>query len=266
MDQALFQRFRDLAYRQAGIDLRDGKESLVSARVAKRLRALGIASEREYLERLESDEKGEELVQFLDVISTNFTSFFRENDHFDLIAELVAGWMREGQRRFRFWSAASSTGEEPYSLAMVLAETFGDRSIDWRILATDISTSVLAQARAGAYPAHVAERVPARLRTRWMVESQGIHHVRPELKERLTFARLNLASPPFPLQGPLDLVLCRNVMIYFDRQIRQRLVGQLERLLKPGGYLITGHSETLNGLETSLSMRRPSIYQKPWAD
>lgn len=264
METALFERFRSIAWKQAGIELREGKESLVAARVAKRLRALGLESEEAYLHRLETDVSGEELVQFLDVISTNFTSFFREPEHFELAVAEVERWKASGQKRFRFWSAASSSGEEPYSLAMALADPLG--GADWRILATDISTRVLSHASAATYPAHQLRTIPAPLASRLVVRNaDGGFTIRPELAEHVVFKRLNLAQPPFPMQGPIDLVLCRNVMIYFDREVRQRLVSEIERLLKPGGLLMTGHSETLNGLRTGLVLLRPSVYRKPEA-
>lgn len=262
MDAALFQRFREIAHRQAGIDLRPGKEILLGTRIAKRIRALGLSDEAEYLAFLERDESGEELVRFLDVISTNFTSFFREADHFETIAAHVRERLAHGQRRFRFWSAACSSGEEPYSLAIVLAELCGDPEIDWRILATDISTGMLERAQAAVYGPEALARVPRHLRERHFEEVEGGMRVRPTLRERVVFKRLNLALPPFPMHGPIDAVLCRNVMIYFDKAVRQRLVREIERLLAPGGLLLTGHAESLSGLATSLTVVRPSVYVK----
>lgn len=263
MDPSLFERFRDIAYRQAGIELREGKESLVSARIARRLRALGLDDEVQYVEKLEADETGEELVQFLDVISTNFTSFFREPEHFREIQTNVRRWLDGGQRRFRFWSAASSSGEEPYTLAMVLADAFSGTDVDWRILATDISTKVLGLARAAKYSEQQVQTVPTELAAKYLRPAgAGQVEIQPTLASRVTFGRLNLSQPPFPMQGPLDIVMCRNVMIYFDKHVRQRLVSEIERLLRPGGLLMVGHSETLNGLKTNLSIVRPSVYRK----
>lgn len=263
MDPSLFERFRTIAYEQAGIELRDGKESLVSARVAKRLRALGLENEAQYVARLEAGDDPEELVQFLDVISTNFTSFFREPEHFREVRSAVARWLSQGQKRFRFWSAASSSGEEPYTLAMTLADAFQGVNVDWRILATDISTRVLALAKAGRYTEQQVQTVPTELASRYLRSiGEGQVEVSRELAAKIVFARLNLSQPPFPMGGPLDVVLCRNVMIYFDTPVRQRLVSEIERLLRPGGLLMIGHSETLNGLRTGLSIVRPSVYRK----
>lgn len=270
MDPALFRSFRALAYEQAGIDLRDGKEALVLARVGKRLRALGLSSAAEYLSFLERDQSGDELVQFLDAISTNFTSFYREPEHFEHLRAHLEERLAAGADRLRIWCAASSSGEEPYTLAITLAETVAGRAVDWKLLATDISTQVLARARAGRYAKAQLAKVPPLFRDRYFARlgrapgaDEDEYEVRPELRERVSFARLNLVKPPFPMHGPLDAVFCRNVMIYFDRAGRQALVTEIERLLRPGGLLIVGHSETLNGIATSLRHVRPSEYRRP---
>lgn len=265
---ALFHRFRDVAYRHAGITLKDGKETLVEARIAARIRALELGSAEAYVERLERDHAGEEIVHFLDVISTNFTSFFREPDHFALLTEEARRWRDEGRSRLRVWCAASSTGEEPYTLLMVLGEVLGGEALgselDWRLLATDISTRVLAFAQAGVYPAERLDAVPAQLRGRFF-ERRGAdaYAVRPTWRPHVGFARLNLARPPYPLHGPLDAIFCRNVMIYFDDRVRQGFLDEAERLLAPGGLLYVGHAETLNGLRTRFKLVRPAVYRKP---
>lgn len=269
MHATLFKRFCALAYERAGIALKPGKEALVSARVGKRIRVLGLDSEREYLEHLESDSGGAEIVLFLDAISTNFTSFFREADHFKDLARTVEERVQGGQRRIRLWCAASSTGEEPYTLAITLAEAIGNRGVDYRVLATDISTRVLATASRGVYLAERLEPLSPAQRRRFFRRAEpgkgGAEcvEVEPSLRQHLVFKRLNLATPPYPMQGPLDWVFCRNVMIYFDRPVRQGLIGQIERLLKPGGLLAIGHSETLSGLDSTLECLRPTLYRKP---
>lgn len=269
MRDRLFKKFCSLAYARAGIVLKPGKEALVSARVGKRIRALGLDSEEEYLERLERDQNGDEIVCFLDAISTNFTSFFREAEHFKELSKTVGEWVEAGQRRIRIWCAASSSGEEPYTLAITLAEAIGNRPVDYRILATDISTRVLATASRGIYAVERLDPLTRAQRTRFFRRAepgkQGEERVEvePALREHLIFKRLNLAKPPYPMRGPLDCVFCRNVMIYFDRPIRQGLVEQIERLLKPGGLLAIGHSETLSGITTTLACVRPTLYRKP---
>jgi chemotaxis protein methyltransferase CheR len=265
MEPETFKAFQDLAYAKAGISLRQGKAALVQARLAKRLRELGLASERDYLERLRAD-SGEEVVLFLDAISTNFTRFFREPDHFETLAAGVAAARRAGQRRFRFWSAACSSGEEPYTAAMVLDPIL--EGCDWKILATDLSTRVLARAARGHYVAEELEPVPAALRARHLEQVAGGAEgegwsISARLRERVVFRRLNLAARPYPMRGPLDAVFCRNVMIYFDRPMREGLVGEIERLVRPGAPLFIGHSETLNGIATRFRSERPSVYRLP---
>jgi chemotaxis protein methyltransferase CheR len=272
MNHRVFQRFCDLAYEKAGIALKTGKETLVSARIGKRLRVLGLSDPEEYLRYLEEDESKEEIVAFLDAISTNFTSFMREPDHFGHLASFYKSSLLAGQRRFRMWSAASSTGEEPYTIALTLAETSRDIGMtpDVRLLATDISTRVLSVASEGVYD---EERIAPLSKTQRSTyfdrldggsgRGQRIYRVRPVLREIITFKRLNLSTPPFPMSGPLDIVFCRNVMIYFDNRVRQALVAEIERLLRSGGVLFIGHSETLTGLATGLRVVKPSVYQKP---
>ncbi|MCK5690125.1 chemotaxis protein CheR [Myxococcota bacterium] len=266
MDPAIFRRFRRIVYDNAGIRLRDGKEALVKARVAKRLRALGLTSLNKYLDYLQKDKSGHELVHLLDVISTNFTSFFREREHFDLLAETLTQLRAGGQKKFRLWSAASSSGEEPYSMAIVAKTVFGDESIDYQVLATDISTKVLTQADQAIYPSKALQPVTTTERAHGFrkinIGSEVHWEVRPEVQARVLFRRLNLAQPPFPMRGPMDIIFCRNVMIYFDTPVRQRLVAEMEKLLPEGGLLMIGHAETLTGLDTRLKMLTPSVYQK----
>jgi chemotaxis protein methyltransferase CheR len=271
MDPSLLRAFCDLVHEKAGITLTEAKEPLITARLAKRLRTLGLADERQYLDVLRGPSGDDELVHFLDAISTNFTSFFREPDHFEHVTQQVTAWLSEGRRKFRFWSVASSSGEEPYTLAIVLAEAFKGHDIDYRILGTDISTRVLALAREGTYTDAQVERIPGHLRQRYFArKTRGTaggdtYQVVPELRQRTTFARLNLSAPPFPMTGPMDIAFCRNVMIYFDQPVRQALVGEIERVMAPGGLLMIGHSETLNGIRMGLRGVRASTFQKPAA-
>jgi chemotaxis protein methyltransferase CheR len=268
MEQQLFQRFAALAYEKAGISIRAGKEALVAARVAKRQRALSIGDAQAYLAYLEADASGEELARFLDVISTHFTSFFREPDHFDLLARELERLVAAGQRRIRLWSAASSTGEEPYTMAMVALGVPGVADLDLKILATDIAVDTLRQAEAGVYAADRVEPVPPALRSRWFTKRRDprlgadLYEVSAELKRRVVYRRLNLTAPPFPMSGPLDVVFCRNVLIYFDQPTRQRLIGGVEGLLAPGGLLCLGHTETLSGVRCALRMERPSVFRR----
>jgi chemotaxis protein methyltransferase CheR len=269
----LFQRFARLAHDRAGIALGSGKEALVHARVAKRVRALQLPDEAAYLELLETRDDGDELLRFLDVISTHFTGFFREKDHFDDLEQALAAWAAAGQRRFRLWSCAASTGEEPWSMAMTVRAMPAASRLDVRILATDIAAPTLAQAQAGHYPGDQVAPVPRALASRFLGrlpdpsgEGVDLWAVAQELRGMVVFRRLNLARPPFPMKGPLDVVFCRNVVMYFDHPTRQRLFSAIEGLLRPGGLLCIGHTETLNGVRTGLRMVRPSVFRKPSAE
>src|SRR6187399_917048 len=268
MTHSVFDALRRLAYDEAGIAIRENKQTLVSARIAKRMRECGISTEREYLAFLEGDKSGQEMVRFLDAISTNFTSFFREADHFQLFEEEIRNNISRGARKLRIWCAAAATGEEPYSLAMTLAETVGDAPVEWKLLASDISVSALRTAAAGIYPTSRLAQVPPALRARYFSEEragvgeEASSRVSMDLRSRVLFKRVNLATPPFPMRGDLDAVFCRNVMIYFDNAVRQRLVSELERLLRPGGLLVVAHSETLNGIRSGLRTVQPSVYRK----
>ncbi len=246
--------------------MRADKEALVCARIGKRMRSLGIHDYRTYLWYVMQDKSGEETIYLIDAISTNVTGFFREADHFDFLREAVSEWLAQGQRRFRFWSAACSTGEEPYSLAMTLLETVNNPNIDIKILATDISTRALDKCRRGTYDEERMEPVPPALRESYFDrhrDEQGIYYTaKGALKNLIVFKRLNLSTPPFPMRGPLDAIFCRNVMIYFDDNVRINLLADMYRLLKPSGYLMVGHAESLTDIVSDFKAVKPSIYVK----
>ncbi|MDX9981213.1 MAG: CheR family methyltransferase [Lentisphaeria bacterium] len=258
----LYNQFRDLVYKQAGIHLGDNKQALLGARLSKRLRALGLGSFEEYYDYVRDDTAGNELVHLLDVVSTNVTQFYREARHFEVLAETLAAWKAAGRKRYRIWCAASSSGEEPYTLAITAREALGPQA-DVKILATDISTRVLETARRGRYDNRKLAAVPRNLLAKYFVRSHepGCLEVGEELRRTVQFNRLNLAEPPFPMRGPLDVIMCRNVMIYFDNAVRQRLVSEMERLLVADGILFVGHAETLAGIETKLGTVSPSVYK-----
>jgi chemotaxis protein methyltransferase CheR len=262
VDAATFHRFCGIAYEQAGITLGDSKEALVEARVGKRMRALGLATERDYLAYLENRANAEEIVNFLDVISTNHTSFFREPDHFELLRKTLGDWRQQGYRRLRMWSAASSTGEEPYTIAFTTTEVLDGSNIEWLLLATDISTKVLARAEAGVYAASKVELLSRAQQKCFFERTANTDElrVRQEIRNKVVFRRLNLATPPYPMRGPFDVIFCRNVMIYFDQIVRQRIISAMEELLAPNGLLIIGHAEALSGVRTSLRMLKPSVF------
>jgi len=266
-----FRRFSALVYEQCGIHLRAGKKELVRARLGKRLREAGFDDFKTYYRFLTQDDSGRELVNMLDAISTNLTNFFREESHFDFLQNdifpsYVADREAGGRSRRLFWSAGCSSGEEPYSLAMCLLEYFGYGSgHNIKILATDISTKVLAQARSGVYRAARLQKVPNPLLRKYFHrgcgKQKGYFRVKPLLKEVVQFRRVNLVEP-FAFKRAFDLILCRNVMIYFDRGTQASLVNKFYDALRGGGYLFVGHSETLTAIDHKFTYVRPSIYRK----
>ncbi|MHC4872665.1 MAG: CheR family methyltransferase [Planctomycetota bacterium] len=261
MDEKVFNAFRSLVYEKSGISLNDGKKALVSARIGKRMRALSVECHNEYLNLVKEDEHGEELIHMLDAISTNVTSFYREAEHFDFLAERLQEWHAAGQSKFRIWSAASSSGEEPYTLAITLLENL-PAEVDARILATDISTKVLGQCREGVYREDKLDPVDFQLRAKYFDKCEEGFRIRDVVKRKVLFKRLNLSTPPFPMKGPLDVIFCRNVMIYFDNEVRTKLLNEAYRLLRPGGYLMVGHAESLTGMVSDFKTVKPSIYIK----
>ncbi len=266
MNPRVFDKLRRIIYDQSGIRLQDGKMSLVASRIGRRLRDLSLESELEYIKHLEKA-MDTEVVHLLDAISTNVTSFFRESHHFDMIRDAFKGWLEAGQTRFRFWSAASSTGEEPYSLAMTLDDvaTRMSRQPDVKILATDISTRVLQEAKAGLYDEARIAGIPGSMRKRYLRKESdaGVtrYRMNPKLQSMILFKRMNLSQPPFPMKGPLDVILCRNVMIYFDQPVRDRLIAEFHRLLRSDGYLMVGHAESLTRATQMFDRGGNSVYR-----
>src|SRR3989339_581335 len=215
LDHQTFVKFCDLIYDMAGIKLGPQKEALVSARISKRMRSLQMSDFKAYYDYVRDDKTGAELVELLNAISTNVTHFFREHRHFEILNQILKKWEKEGQSRYRVWCAAASTGEEPYTIAMTFMESLMDVS-DVKILATDISTKVLATAKAGVYREKHIEKISHNLVTKYFrkektKEGENVFHVVDELKNMITYGRLNLAKPPFPMNGPFDIIFCRNV-------------------------------------------------------
>jgi chemotaxis protein methyltransferase CheR len=260
---AQFARITGLLYEHAGIRMREGKEGLVRARLAKRLRKLGLPDFDAYLAYVDGEKDRREFAEMIDALTTNKTSFLREASHFDYLRDAVFPRL---SGPVRIWSAGCSSGEEPYTLAMLLQEA-SDKSPmrDARILATDISHRVLATAKAGVYPAEVMSDVPAPwLQRYWSRRTDGARDVfeaGPVLRKLVHFAKLNLMEK-WPMQGPFDAILCRNVMIYFDKGTQQQLVERYHALLKPGGHLFVGHSESLTGLTHRFRYVQPAVYVK----
>jgi chemotaxis protein methyltransferase CheR len=274
MRESEFEFIRTLIYERSRISLGADKRELVAARVAKRVRAVQVASFAAYCRLLQSPGSEEEFIHLIDIISTHHTAFFRENGHFQFIRERVVPEMLARARNeawpcFRAWSAACSSGEEPYSLAITLKEAMHGRTWPWHIEATDISHRVVDEASAGIYGAEALRPVPASHRRahfqRGIGPQEGKFRVKAALRDAVSFRPFNLFSAALPFSGLFQVILCRNVMIYFDRASQQELVTRLARQLVPGGYLLVGHAESLNGIDHLLQMVQPAVYRQPLA-
>lgn len=240
-----FERVRKLIYQHAGISLSPVKQDMVYSRLARRLRATNTNTFAEYLDKLE---KGgpDEWERFVNSLTTNLTSFFREPHHFPLFAEHL---QKLGSKRpIRVWCSAASTGEEPYSIAITVLETFGNNASHVSIFASDLDTNVLATAQKGVYPVERVEKMsPERLKRFFLKGSgsqEGYVAVRPELKRLIEFQRVNLLEPNWPVRGPLDIIFCRNVMIYFDKPTQYKILSRFAPLMQPDGLMFAGHSES----------------------
>jgi chemotaxis protein methyltransferase CheR len=257
-----------LVYEKSGISLHAGKRALVSARLQKRLRHTGVATFREYVKLLQQDLSGEEVTAMLDAITTNHTAFFREPQHFDYLAQVVLPPLKDRSQITPIigWSAACSTGEEPYTIAMTARQVFGDEAgRRVRLLASDISSRAVARAAAGEFRVDRTAEMPRHFVLKYFQKGgaaqPGSLHVTAPVRQMIEFRRLNLlhAPPPGP---PFDFIFCRNVMIYFDRVAQQRVISVLESRLARGGYLFISHSESLNALQHGLTWVAPAIYRR----
>ncbi|MBW2709637.1 MAG: protein-glutamate O-methyltransferase [Deltaproteobacteria bacterium] len=257
-----FKKISNIVYRECGINLQSGKEALVRARLTKRLRVLKIEGFKEYVKYLESHNGGKELGLLVDVMTTNKTSFFREVAHFDFLCEKILPKLTK--KRMRFWSAACSSGEEPFSLAMLLLENIPNiRSKDIKILATDISPTILGKARKAVYQEGAFQDLPTGFLRKYFVEIQNggsrAYQVSNDVRRMVRIAKLNLMES-WPVKGPFNVIFCRNVMIYFDRLTQEKLVNRFWELLEPGGYLFVGHSEGLSGVKHKFQYVQPATY------
>lgn len=249
MTDSQFVRLSELVYHECGINLHEGKRQLLQTRLSKRLRQTGIKSVREYLKVLETDQ--EELIHFLDVVSTNHTFFFRESHHFEILEP----------SHMNIWCAACSSGEEPYSIAIYCME----RGFRPSIVATDISTNVLGMAKRAVYPIERARLLPRHLLRKYFQKGRGgwenFIRVKEELRRMVSFCRFNLVFDPLPARE-FDVIFCRNVLIYFDNQTKEKVINRLYQVLKWDGYLIVGGAEGLNSIQHKYKYIRPSIYKK----
>ena len=264
LSDADFERVRRLIHRRAGISLHEGKRAMVYSRLSRRLRKVGHPSVSSYLQALEQAKGAlgeQEWQEFVNCLTTNLTSFFREEHHFPLlVAELV---QRKG-RSLRIWCNAASTGEEPYSLAMTVVEALGPKA-DVRILCSDIDTKVLATAERGVYAADARGLDPQRLRQhfqRGTGANSGSIRVKPELKQLLEFRAFNLMDEQWRLGQPIDVVFCRNVMIYFDHPTQRRVLERMHLAMAPQGLLFAGHSENFSGAKDLFRLRGKTVYER----
>ncbi len=270
---ALFAKFQALIYQEAGIWLSTHKQALLTGRLARRLRFLGVSSMQEYYQLVTQTDQLHERAVMIDCITTNETHFFREVRHFDFLSQHVfPSWHQEataGQRttHIRVWSAGCSSGEEPYSLAMLLLKHFPiEKGWNLEVLATDISTRILEKAREAVYPIEKMKDIPQEYLRAYMLKGRGEHKgimkVSPELHRVVRFARVNLHADFYPIQGFFDLVFCRNVLIYFDQKSKEKVINGIVRHLSPSGLLFVGHSEHLAGISPSLRTVAPTVHAR----
>lgn len=267
MEPAIFNKFRKIIFKESGISLGNEKVSLLANRISKRLRALKLSDETQYLKIIETDASGDELAELIDCVTTNVTYFWRESAHFDYVIAKCQEWSKTGKREVKIWSAASSSGEEPYSIAFCLSEHLDLKKCDAKILATDLCSKVLRHAIEGRYQEKQLKDVPDLYLKKYCSHEnhKGLKMVSVDkrCKDLVVFRKFNLSTFPYPLKGPFDIIFCRNVMIYFEVELRARLVNEMSKLLSPGGALIIGHSENLLGIEHPLESVKSGIYVKP---
>jgi chemotaxis protein methyltransferase CheR len=265
-----FNTISSFVKKRCGINLHRGKKTLVEARLNKRLNALNLSDFGQYVDCIRSDTDGTETSAMIDALSTNVTYFFREPQHFEYLKSKILPWVmsqHQADRRIRIWSAGCSSGEEPYSIAMLLRDTVDRIGDIWdlRVLATDLSRDMLRLARQGLYELCQLKQVPLPLIRRnftfCSVDAHNYYKITEPFKKTVKFAHLNLMET-WPMKGPFDAIFCRNVMIYFDKPTQQRLIGRFWDILSPGGTLFIGHSESMTGIKHRFKYVQPAIYQK----
>ncbi len=269
MTDADFERLSSFIERELGIKMPAVKRVMLESRLSRRLRLHKYATYAQYVDYVFSEEGARsELIHMIDAVTTNKTDFFREADHFDfLLNDLLPGTATTATNPFRVWSAGCSTGEEPYTIAMVMEEhRRSDPAFNYHILATDISTKVLAKAMDAVYEEEKVEPVPLDYKKRYLLRSKDpakkIIRVKPELRARIEFRRLNFMDDDFGIRERFDVIFCRNVIIYFDRATQERLIGKFRDLLKNDGVLFLGHSETMTGMSIPFRTLAPTVYKK----
>ncbi|EAV6316180.1 protein-glutamate O-methyltransferase CheR [Salmonella enterica] len=260
LSDAHFRRICQLIYQRAGIVLADHKRDMVYNRLVRRLRTLGLDDFGRYLSMLEANQNSAEWQAFINALTTNLTAFFREAHHFPILAEHA----RRRHGEYRVWSAAASTGEEPYSIAITLADALGMAPGRWKVFASDIDTEVLEKARSGIYRLSELKTLSPQQLQRYFMRGSGPHdglvRVRQELANYVEFSSLNLLEKQYNIPGPFDAIFCRNVMIYFDKTTQQDILRRFVPLLKPDGLLFAGHSENFSNLVREFSLRGQTVY------
>lgn len=265
-----FAQLRDLIHKRFGINLTDQKRSLLVGRLQKLMRNLGLQTFSAYVDYLSNDKTEQSLGELIDLISTNHTYFNREKDHFDYFSQtalpaIVARLKQQNRKDIRIWCAGCSSGEEPYTLLMLMMEYLGTDYNNWDagILATDISDRALSAARRGVYATDRVMQLPETLRRKYFTPAGAdAMAVIDKVKKEVTFRRLNLMNATFPFKKPFQMIFCRNVMIYFDQPTRDALVNRYHQCTEPGGYLFIGHSETLGRSQSLYQYLKPALYQK----
>ncbi len=256
-----FARVRKLIYQHAGISLSEAKTDMVYSRIGRRLRATGFDSFKVYLDNLENENDAAEWEAFTNALTTNLTSFFREEHHFPILAEHLS----KIKGPIRIWCSAASTGEEPYSIAMTACEAFGTMKPPVEIIATDIDTNVLATASRGVYPYERVSKLSEERRQRFFQRGTGANEgsvrVRNELRSMITFEQLNLLDEQWALKDPFDVIFCRNVMIYFDKPTQSKILSHFVPLMKPHAILFAGHSENFLYVSNAFHLRGKTVYE-----
>jgi len=259
-----FKRFSSLIYEIAGITLTDAKKVLLTGRLSKRLAALGLGNYTQYFKHVTDVAHAEELQRMVDLLTTNETYFFREPQHFEFLKRIVPASLKQGQV-YRVWSAAASTGAEAYTIAMILADQLGVDGA-WEVLGTDISNSVLELARSGHYRMAGADKIPQEYLKKYCLKGTGgqagTFLIDKRLRQHVNFEQLNLNTEGIKGRGEFDVIFLRNVLIYFDLKTKQRVVSNLVPYLKKDGYFIVGHSESLNGISSTLAQEEPTVYRR----
>jgi len=267
VSDATFERFATFIQGYCGIQITPQKRTMVETRLHRRMRTLGIASVDAYCAVLFGGDQ-DEVIAFINEITTNKTDFFREPVHFDFLAEQILPQIASsGRHNVKIWSAASSTGAEAYTCAMLLEDCRRQRRMDYSILATDICTDVLQTGTAGRYPLYMMDPIPEAMRQRYVMLPRELpgkeFRIAPALRQKVAFYRLNLMNRTYPMATDFDVIFCRNILIYFDQATQMQVLARLSRHLRPGGYLITGHSETVRGTGLPLqSVRGGTIHQR----